>query len=93
MKAHAAPSELTNERDAFALMRECAFIAGDWVDGARRHDVENPASGEVIGSVPLLDAAHVDAAVAAARHAFPAWRNLLPRARADLLMRDRKSVV
>jgi malonate-semialdehyde dehydrogenase (acetylating)/methylmalonate-semialdehyde dehydrogenase len=36
-------------------------------------DVYNPSSGDVISKVPLSEAAEVDAAVQAARSAFPAW--------------------
>src|SRR5574343_2032269 len=37
--------------------------------------VINPATGEVFARVPAGTAAHVDAAVAAAQAAFPAWRD------------------
>ena len=53
-----------------------------WIDGkpwtgdasARRGDVYNPATGQVSGTVDFASAAEVDAAVAAAAAAFPAWR-------------------
>ncbi len=63
------------------------LIAGEET-GARsgeRFDVVNPATGESIGSVPSAGAADVDDAVAAAREAFPAWRDLAPARRAELL--------
>ena len=46
-------------------------------------DVTNPATGEVLARVPLSGAADVDAAVAAARAAFPGWRrrSMIERAR------------
>src|SRR5436190_23449778 len=52
------------------------FIGGAWVDarGGETLDVFNPAKGEVIAKVPLSGSADVDAAVAAARAAFPEWR-------------------
>ena len=37
-------------------------------------DARNPATGELIGQFPRFGARDVDAAVAAARAAFPAWR-------------------
>jgi malonate-semialdehyde dehydrogenase (acetylating)/methylmalonate-semialdehyde dehydrogenase len=53
-----------------------------WIDGARREGasgrtspVTDPATGEVTGEVALADVAEVDAAVAAATAAFPAWRD------------------
>ncbi len=61
-----------------------------WIGGrraggppSRTSEVFNPATGEVSGLVRLADAATVDAAVQAARAAFPAWADtpLLRRAR------------
>src|SRR5262245_27389163 len=50
-------------------------IGGDFVASETRPflDVFNPSSGDVIARVPLCQAAEVDAAVTAARAAFPAW--------------------
>jgi acyl-CoA reductase-like NAD-dependent aldehyde dehydrogenase len=50
------------------------FIGGRWVTphGGERIDVVNPATEQVIGSVPDADAADVDAAVGAARARFDA---------------------
>ncbi|NVN30951.1 aldehyde dehydrogenase family protein, partial [Endobacter medicaginis] len=51
-----------------------------WIDGApatsrspRRAPVFNPSTGAVAREVVLGDAADLDAAVAAARAAFPSW--------------------
>ena len=51
------------------------YIGGAWVPSASRTaiDVVNPATEQVIGQVPAGDPADVDAAVAAARKAFPGW--------------------
>ena len=52
-----------------------AFIGGQWVDGdGERIDVHSPSTGELVGSVQASTPAQVDAAVAAAKAAFPAWR-------------------
>jgi malonate-semialdehyde dehydrogenase (acetylating)/methylmalonate-semialdehyde dehydrogenase len=53
------------------------YIGGRWVPSAATEhlDVSNPATGESLARVPLSGAADVDAAVAAARAAFPAWRS------------------
>ncbi|MFI5050562.1 MAG: aldehyde dehydrogenase family protein, partial [Gaiellales bacterium] len=52
-----------------------AFIGGQWVDGdGERIDVHSPSTGELVGSVQTSTPAQVDAAVAAAKAAFPAWR-------------------
>ncbi|MFD7655315.1 CoA-acylating methylmalonate-semialdehyde dehydrogenase [Actinosynnema sp. NPDC059797] len=44
-------------------------------DSARSGDVHDPATGRVTARVDLADAATVDEAVAAAREAFPRWRD------------------
>src|SRR5947208_9928158 len=63
------------------------FIGGRWVKARATEffDVHNPARGEVIGRTPLSTAADVDAAVAAARSAFPAWRETPVNTRAQVL--------
>jgi len=48
-------------------------IGGQAVSGATSFEVLNPATGQVIGSAPDCTPAQLDAAVAAARKAFPAW--------------------
>jgi aldehyde dehydrogenase (NAD+) len=65
------------------------YIAGEWVLPAtpRLLDIENPATGEVIGQVSLGSAADVDRAVNAARAAFPAFSETSAEARIALLER------
>jgi malonate-semialdehyde dehydrogenase (acetylating) / methylmalonate-semialdehyde dehydrogenase len=53
----------------------------------RRQDVFNPATGTVTGSVALANGADVDAAVAAALAAFPAWADTPPLRRARVLFK------
>lgn len=64
------------------------YINGEWLDAAsgQTFEVTNPATGEVIGSVPDGGAADAEAAIAAAEAAFPAWSRTSPYERADLLM-------
>jgi malonate-semialdehyde dehydrogenase (acetylating) / methylmalonate-semialdehyde dehydrogenase len=63
------------------------YIAGKWTAsaGSEALDVTNPATGETLARVPLSSAADLDAAVAAARAALPAWREVSVIARARLL--------
>ena len=64
------------------------FINGKQVrGGGRTSDVFNPATGEVIAKVALASAAEVDAAVSAAREAFPAWSRLSALRRSRFLFR------
>ncbi|WP_156757793.1 aldehyde dehydrogenase family protein [Actinokineospora pegani] len=63
-------------------------IDGELVEGsADRIDVVNPATEEVIATVPAGTAADVDAAVTAARAAFGAWSDRSPRERAELVLK------
>ncbi len=68
-----------------------------WIDGARREGgsgrtapVTDPATGEVTGQVDLASVAEVDAAVAAATAAFPAWRDTSLSRRSTVLFAFRE---
>jgi len=63
------------------------FIGGRWVQARATEffDVHKPAVGDVIGRTPLSTSADVDAAVEAARQAFPAWRETPVNTRAQVL--------
>jgi malonate-semialdehyde dehydrogenase (acetylating)/methylmalonate-semialdehyde dehydrogenase len=52
------------------------YVNGRWAESSSKdwRDVVNPASGEVIASVPMSSDAEVLAAIEAAHAAFPAWR-------------------
>src|SRR3954452_25571967 len=55
--------------------------------------VENPATGQIIGHVPDLDAAAVKHMVDTARTAQPAWAEMGHEARAKVFYRARKWLV
>ena len=63
------------------------YINGQRVAGTsgRFGDVYNPALGEVKARVPLAGKAELDAAVAAAKAAFPAWAAATPLRRARVM--------
>ncbi len=58
------------------MRRDSLYINGEWVSatGDGVIEVVNPATEEVIGSVPVGSQDDVDTAVTAARAAFPTWR-------------------
>lgn len=70
-----------------SLLREQCFIDGQWVDGERRIEVSNPATGERIASVPQLAARQAQLAIEAAHRALPAWRARTAKDRANVLRR------
>jgi malonate-semialdehyde dehydrogenase (acetylating)/methylmalonate-semialdehyde dehydrogenase len=68
-----------------------------WVNGrkqaatsTRSGDVTNPATGAIVRQVPFCNDADIDAAVQAAKAAFPAWRKTPSLRRARILMRYRE---
>ena len=65
------------------------YMNGQLVDGqsGRFADVFNPATGEVQAQVPLASKAEVDAAIAAAAAAQPAWAATNPQRRARVMMK------
>jgi aldehyde dehydrogenase (NAD+) len=67
------------------------LINGEWVEGAKKFDTINPATGEVLTSITEASAADVDRAVAAARAAFEdrneAWRKMSASERGKLIWR------
>ncbi|UXA13840.1 aldehyde dehydrogenase [Mycobacterium sp. SMC-8] len=76
---------------AFRTEWDKLFIGGKWVEPATSDviEVRSPATGEVVGKVPLASAADVDAACAAAREAFDngPWPQMTPQQRAEVLGR------
>jgi succinate-semialdehyde dehydrogenase/glutarate-semialdehyde dehydrogenase len=69
------------------LLRQAAYIAGEWVTGATDFPVRNPATGETIARVPDLGAAETRRAIEAANAAWPAWRAKTAKERATVLRR------
>jgi aldehyde dehydrogenase (NAD+) len=65
------------------------LIGGEWLPARAKDsiDVIDPATGEVLASVPRGTAEDIDDAVRAAADALPAWRDTSPSARGELLYR------
>ena len=70
------------------------FIGGRWVAPQTTSylDVPNPATEEVLARVPMSIAADVDAAVEAARSAFPDWSELAVPERANYMFAFREAL-
>jgi succinate-semialdehyde dehydrogenase/glutarate-semialdehyde dehydrogenase len=81
----AAPIALSDAK----LFRQAAYVDGAWIEARSGSaiNVDNPASGEVIGVVPKLGAAETRTAVAAAARAFPDWRRKTAKERAAVMRR------
>ena len=69
------------------LFREQCYVDGAWIDAANRKTVaiEDPATGEVIATVPSLGLDETRRAIAAAEAALPGWRAKTAKERAGIL--------
>lgn len=73
--------------EVFALLRQRAFIGGEWIDCSRKIEVTDPATGSVLGSVPDLGADATRDAVESAERTLRTWRKVAPLERANILMK------
>ena len=69
------------------LWHDRAYLDGAWVeaDSKKRFDVDNPADGTIVGSVPDMGVAETKRAIDAANAALPAWRALTGKQRSQVL--------
>jgi succinate-semialdehyde dehydrogenase / glutarate-semialdehyde dehydrogenase len=70
-----------------SLWKEQGFIDGAWAaaDSGQTTEIRNPATGEVLGSVPHMGAAETRRAIEAAHAALPAWSKRTAGERARLM--------
>ena len=66
------------------FFKEDCYINGAWIGSAERIEVNNPATGETIGSVPKFGRKETANAIADAHAAFLDWREKPAAQRADL---------
>ncbi len=80
------PSDFLQDK---ALLKVDAFVDGEWIaaDSDLRFAVTNPASHAVLADVADLGEHETERAIAAANAAWPSWRMLTAKERADTLRR------
>ena len=66
------------------LFRQQGYLNGKWVDADNNAviEVSNPATGEILGTIPNMGPAETRRAIEAANAAFPGWRALTAKQRA-----------
>jgi succinate-semialdehyde dehydrogenase/glutarate-semialdehyde dehydrogenase len=86
MNAPNAPLASLKLKDPKLLRNQC-YLDGQWVDaeGGKTLAVTNPATGELLGTVPNLGAAETRRAIEAANAAWPAWRAKTAKERSGIL--------
>ena len=70
-----------------SLFRQQCYINGKWADAdsGKTVEVNNPATGEILGTVPSMGATETRRAIEAANAAWPAWRKKTAKERANIL--------
>ncbi|MFL9890112.1 NADP-dependent succinate-semialdehyde dehydrogenase [Paraburkholderia sp. RL17-381-BIF-C] len=70
-----------------SLLKTHAYIAGEWqgADDGATFEVKNPATGEVIATVPRMGTEETRRAIDTANAAWPAWRATTAKQRAVIL--------
>lgn len=70
-----------------ALFRQQAFIAGKWCDADHQQTskILNPATLEIVGTVPNMGKAEAERAIEAAKEAWPLWKNKTAKDRSIIL--------
>lgn len=69
------------------LFKQHAYINGEWLSalGGDTQSIFNPATGQLIGTVPMMGRQEARQAIAAANQALPAWRSLPAKERSARL--------
>lgn len=75
--------------DQSSWFKQRYYSNGQWLDAAsgKTLEVRNPATGEVIGTVPNISESETNQAIDAAHQAFPAWSQKTGKERAVILRR------
>ncbi|MCT9979861.1 NAD-dependent succinate-semialdehyde dehydrogenase [Acinetobacter sp. I-MWF] len=73
--------------NAMPLFHQQAFVAGQWCDADSHQsaDIYNPATQEIIGSVPNMGKAEAERAIKAAVTGWAAWKNKTAKDRSIIL--------
>lgn len=70
-----------------SLFKTRAYVNGEWIGAksGKTFEVHDPATGKLIGTMPEMDRADTEAAIAAASAALPSFRKLTGRERSRML--------
>lgn len=75
--------------------KQANFIGGEWVqaDSGETFNVENPATGEVVGAVPNSSGTETARAIEVAHEAFKTFRHVSVKERTAMLRRLRRLII
>lgn len=74
--------------DDFKLLRNKAYVNGKWIsaENGETFQVANPATGEVLGSVPDMNRSDTESAIKTAYVAFQSWKERTAKERSDIII-------
>lgn len=89
MSMQSVKPSISNEREAANIRRLKYCVNNEWIDSksGKYMPVMNPSTGQQIAATPCCTLEEVNAAVAAAASAFPAWRDTPIPERIQLMFR------
>jgi succinate-semialdehyde dehydrogenase/glutarate-semialdehyde dehydrogenase len=69
------------------LFRQQAYVSGSWcdADSGATAEVSNPATGEILGTVPMMGVTETRRAIAGAKNAWGDWRRRTAKERSVIL--------
>jgi succinate-semialdehyde dehydrogenase / glutarate-semialdehyde dehydrogenase len=72
-----------------SLFRQQTFVAGGWcdADNGATAEVNNPATGKVLGRVPYMGRGEARRAIEAAKDSWAGWREMPAKDRSAILRR------
>ena len=68
-----------------SLLKQACYIGGKWVTGSETLNVTNPATGQVLGTIPKLGKAETAEAIKAAEAAQKQWAAIPAKTRGQIL--------
>eukprot|EP00105_Crassostrea_gigas_P000962 XP_011412946.1 PREDICTED: uncharacterized protein LOC105317861 isoform X2 [Crassostrea gigas] len=75
--------------DSFKWLLNKAYVNGKWIsaENGETFEVTNPATGEVLGSVPDMNGSDTESAIRTAYVAFRSWKERTAKERSELMLR------
>lgn len=67
------------------LLKDKLYINGKWIDSEKKFQVENPATNEIIASLPMGGKSETSKAIEAASSVFLEWKQKPAKFRSKIL--------
>lgn len=77
------------QMDSFKWLLNKAYVNGKWIsaENGETFEVTNPATGEVLGSVPDMNGSDTESSIKTAYVAFQSWKERTAKERSEIMLR------